>query len=285
MIKEEANQLSFKCEKPYFTGIHTVNTEWIKRDRIETVLIDVNPDLALTETKNLFLYLKNKSPSEQKSKLEKRSIFRRLSRNYKSERGFRYLKLDDFELINKDNMVKDGITPFYWAEFEGYGVKDLGTQSNNGKAFFNKVDLSKNILLIFLVDLSLFNITISTTKQLKENALLKSLKLTKKILDLHDYKYTENLIFFYNKKSFTEKLKTNDFSHFFQNYKGCNNFLDCANFLRNEIAEWFKKGRKRYDVTVIFKEKKELCGKNIATIMDFSKLICQRNVYREYDML
>merc|ERR1712096_182384 len=153
MKEKELKQPSLKNEDPYCNNIITLKTDWIERDRMETVLIDVDPSSAQIHTKNVFLYLKNKSPLKQKRNLKSFSVFRRFSKSYKSKSNFGYKKLDDFDLINKDKMTKDGITPFDWTIFEGYGVKDLGIQKvDNGKLLSN-VELSKTILLVFLIDL------------------------------------------------------------------------------------------------------------------------------------
>ena len=285
MKENELKQPKLKTKESYCNNISTIKTDWIKRDRIETVIVDVDPTSAQIHTKNLFLYLKIKSPLKQKRELRSFSILRRFSKRYKSKCNLEYGKLDDFDLINKDKMTKDGITPYDWTIFEGYEVKDLGVQNVDNSRLLSNVELSKSILLVFLIDLSSFDTAIHNNKETKENALLNSLKIAKKIVDFHDYRYTENLVLFYNKRSFSEKLKTSDFLQCFENYEGSNTYLDCSFFLRNEITQWFKKGRKRFNVTVIFKESKELCTNNITTIMEFSKDICKRNVFRECDML
>ena len=45
---------------------HTMKTEWIDRERVETVIIDVDLKSAQMQTKHLYLYLKNKSSLNQK---------------------------------------------------------------------------------------------------------------------------------------------------------------------------------------------------------------------------
>ena len=225
--------------------------------------------------------MKNKSTLKQKRKLEKRSIFRRFSGKYKSERGFRYPKLDDFELTNKDNTVKDGTTPFYWAEFEGYGVKDSGTQSNNGEVF-KQCRLVEKCFANFHGGPELVQRNNKHDWAAERKRSARQLETNQEAFGLPRPQLRWELDFLSQQKVFRRKIKDKRFFELVQNYKGCNSFLDCASFLRNEIAEWFKEGRKRYDVTVIFKEKKELCGKNIKTIMDFSKLICKRNVCFKY---
>ena len=91
-------------------------------------------------------------------------------------------------------------------------------------------------------------------------------------LIFHNYRYTENLVIFYNKQSFAKKLNKNDFSQCYEKYEGANTYKDCEAFLTNEVTQWFKKGRQCYNVTVIFQENKEICSRNVSTIMDFIKL-------------
>ena len=202
MKEKHLKPSKLNSKESYCNNINRIKTGWIERDRIETVLIDVDPRYAQIQTQNLFLYLKTKSPIKQKRELKSFSIFRRLSKRYKSRCNFEYGKLDDFDIINKDKMYKDGITPYDWTIFEGYGVKDLGIQKvDNGKLLSN-VELSKTILLVFLIDLSLFNIAIHNNIQSRENALLNSLKIAKRVVDFYDYKYTENLIFLQHKVVF-----------------------------------------------------------------------------------
>ena len=105
------------------------------------------------------------------------------------------------------------------------------------------------------------------------------------MVDFHNYIYTENLVNFYNIKCFSEKLKTSDFSQCFENYEGCNTYVDCETFLRNEIMQWFKKGRKHNDVSFVFTESKEICTNNVSVFMDISKEICMRNLFRKNNML
>ena len=69
---------------------HTMKVEWIDREKVETVIIDVDPRPEQIHKKKLFLYLKSKSPLKQKRELKRFSIFRRFSKSYKSKFCFRY---------------------------------------------------------------------------------------------------------------------------------------------------------------------------------------------------
>ena len=286
MKEKEKMHLKLTGEESGRINIKTIKTSWINRDRVETVLVHLDHQSSQIRTKKLFLYFKNKSPLKQKRELKHFPIFWRLCKRAKPDGSFRYLKLDDFNLINKEQMISDGITPYEWAGFEGYCVKDYGVQNVHAKNILSRVDVSKSIVLMFMIDLNMFNTAlVQKTEQSKENNLFKNLKITKSIIESHDYKYTENLVIFYNKKSFAEKLSKNNFSQCYSKYNGLNTYTECTNFLIDEVTDWFKKGKKRYDVTVIFQENKELCVNNISNIMEFSRDTCKRNIYREYNMI
>lgn len=286
MKEKEQLHLKLTGEDSRWINIKTIKTRWIKRDRVETVLFYLDHQSSQVHTKKLFLYFKNNSPLKQKRELKHFPIFWRLCKRAKPDGKFKYLKLDDFDLINREEMVSYGITPYEWAGFEGYSVKDYGVQNVHAKNVLSTVDGSKSLVLIFMIDLNMFNTALmQKTDQSKEKYLLNNLKMTKNILGSHDYKYTEYLVIFYNKKSFAEKLTNNDFSLCYSKYNGPNTYTESTNFLINEVTDWFKKGRKRYDVTVIFQENKELCVNSISNIMEFSRDTCKRNIYREYDLI
>ena len=81
-------------------------------------------------------------------------------------------------------------------------MKNLAVQKVDQNKLFSNVELSNKILLVFMVDLSLYNTTIQNTEISSETALLKCLNIAKEIVDCHYYKYTENLIFLQHKVVF-----------------------------------------------------------------------------------
>ena len=76
----------------------------------------------------------------------------------------------------KDKVTKDGITLYDWTICGGYVVRDLGVQKVDNSKVLTNVELSKSILLVFLLDLSLFNTTLHKINESGEKALSKSLR-------------------------------------------------------------------------------------------------------------
>lgn len=118
---------------------------------------------------------------------------------------------------------------------------DVGGQRNERKKWISHFD--DVTAMLFLVSLSEFDKVCMEDNTL--NRLQDALNVFKTIVDCPYFEET-NIILFLNKKDlFEEKIKTVNFSKFFPEYEGPNEYTPCVDFISNQFVKLFNEAKER----------------------------------------